>query len=74
MKFGRFWGRYCKANIRKFSLRVHTEIYGVFEVKNGRNFNRQVQNVTATESKHLQLPEPVGGRCIRRPWTRTGTL
>ena len=29
---------YCKVNIRKFSRGVHTEIYGVFKVKNRKKF------------------------------------
>ena len=39
-----------------------------------KKFHRQVKNVTGPESQHLQLPEPIGGRCIRRTWKRTGTL
>ena len=39
------------------------------KLKTERNFNPQVQNVTGPESKHLQLPEPIGGRYMQRTWT-----
>ena len=52
MKFGRFFAEIVKRNIRKFRRVVHTEIYGVFRVKNRkkvfsklkteRNVNREV--------------------------------
>jgi len=44
------------------------------KLKAERNFNRQGQNVTGPESKHIQLPEPISGRCIRQTWTWIGTL
>ena len=42
--------RYCKANIRKFSRGVHTEITVFSKLKTERNFNQQGQNVTEPES------------------------
>ena len=41
--------RYCKANIRKFSRGVHTEITVFSKLKTERNF-QQGQNVTEPES------------------------
>ena len=52
--------RYCKANIRKFSRGVHTEITVFSKLKTERNFNLQGQNVTEPESKYLQLPDELG--------------
>ena len=68
MKFGRFFRRYGKANIRKFSRGVRTGMYGVFRVKTERNFNRQVQSHAkrnAPESKHLQLPARTDRRSLK---------
>ena len=55
--FGWISGNLAVQSILKFTA------FSKFKTKN--RFNRQVQNVTGSESKYLQLPETIRGRCIR---------